>query len=327
MVGPSPSRAYGAGPPSPRSRGARGFILPRPACGERARGEGQLTGLGISRVFLVFHRTARGQGAGLAARIPDLDGGDGKARRRLRHRGVLLSRAHLAGQGRAASRSLRSGVRALLQGHRDPGRSEGRAPRGLVEEARRAVSDRGGEKADRGARRLGKADGDIAPAARRAKGAAPGRQQMDRHRRHLALRRLRLQPRGRSHRPGGGAEPQRGQGLGQARVPQSRRYRRARHPQHQAGVTPAATICPRGRRRRARSRRHRKIDRAQCRLARSEAGAGTAQYREALAVHRCRRVDGGPRPRLRGAVLGGALRVQAPDPLLLPQLHLRFGVA
>ena len=39
------------------------------------------------------------------------------------------------------------------------------------------------------------------------KGAAPGREQMDRHRRHLALWRPRLQPRGRAHRPGGGPKP------------------------------------------------------------------------------------------------------------------------
>ena len=104
------------------------------------------------------------------------------------------------------------------------GRSQDRNPRGVAEKARRAASDRGGEKADRGARRLGKADGDVAPAARRAEGAAPGRQQMDRHRRHLAVRRLRLQPRRRAHRPGGGRQPQRGQGVGPARVPQSRRH-------------------------------------------------------------------------------------------------------
>ena len=48
---------------------------------------------------------------------------------------------------------------------------------------------------------------------------------MDRHRRHLALRRLRLQPRGHPHRPGQVAQPQRGEGLGPARVPQPRRRR------------------------------------------------------------------------------------------------------
>src|SRR5271170_5648301 len=81
----------------------------------------------------------RERGGGGAHRICDAS-----ARRRLRYRRILLSRAHLAGQGRAASRSLRSGVRVLLQGHRELGGPEGRAPRGLVEETRRAVSDRGG---------------------------------------------------------------------------------------------------------------------------------------------------------------------------------------
>ena len=47
------------------------------------------------------------------------------------------------------------------------------------------------------------------------------------------VRRLRLQPRGHPHRPGQVAQPQRGQGLGPARVPQPRRFGRARHAQHQ----------------------------------------------------------------------------------------------
>ena len=45
-----------------------------------------------------------------------------------------------------------------------------------------------------------------------------------------------------------------------------------------------------------------------------------------LAAVRHRRLDGRPHPRLRGAVLGGALGVQAPRILLLPQLPLREAV-
>ena len=43
-----------------------------------------------------------------------------------------------------------------------------------------------------------------------------------------------------------GQQPQRGQGLGPARVPQSRRHHRARHPQHQAGAAPSAPVRARG---------------------------------------------------------------------------------
>ena len=120
----------------------------------------------------------------------------------------------------------------------------------------------------------------------------------------------------------------RGQGLGPARVPQSRRHGRARHPQHQAGAAPAAPVRPRGGRpRSSTSTAPIKLDRAQRRLARPEAGAGAAQRRQALAVPRCRRVDGGPRPGVRGVVFGRALRVQASDAFLFPQLPLRHGMA
>ena len=52
-------------------------------------------------------------------------------------------------------------------------------------------------------------------------------------------------------------------------------------------------------------------------------GAGAAQRGEGAAVPRRRRLDGRSRARLRGAVLGGAQRVQAPRVFLLPQLRLR----
>ena len=76
-------------------------------------------------------------------------------------------------------------------------------------------------------------------APRGAERPPPGRQQVDRHRRHLAVRRLRLQPRRHPHRPGQGAQPQRGQGLGPARVPQPRRFGGARHAQHQGRAAQA----------------------------------------------------------------------------------------
>ena len=61
------------------------------------------------------------------------------------------------------------------------------------------------------------------------KGRHQGGSEVDRHRRHLALRRLRLQPRRRAHRPGRLAQPQRGEGVGPARVPRLRHRSRTRH--------------------------------------------------------------------------------------------------
>jgi uncharacterized protein with von Willebrand factor type A (vWA) domain len=68
----------------------------------------------------------------------------------------------------------------------------------------------------------GQADRDAEEAARRAEGTAPGRQQVDRHGRHVAVRRLRLQPRRYPHRPGRIPQPARGEGVGPTRVPQPR---------------------------------------------------------------------------------------------------------
>ena len=62
---------------------------------------------------------------------------------------------------------------------------------------------------------------------------------------HLAVRRLRLQPRGRADRPGVQPPPPGGQGVGQARVPRPGRRGGAGHPQHQAGAAPPAAVCAR----------------------------------------------------------------------------------
>ena len=93
---------------------------------------------------------------------------------------------------------------------------------------------RGGEEADRGARRLGKADGDAASQRlEEQKGRHQGGNKWIGTGGTSPVRRLRLQPRRRAHRPGQVAQPQRGQGLGPARVPQPRRFGRAGHAQHQ----------------------------------------------------------------------------------------------
>ena len=71
---------------------------------------------------------------------------------------------------------------------------------GVAEEARREISHRGREEADRGDGRPRQADGDAEEAARRTEGPPPGRLEMDRHRRHVAVRRRRLQSGRRAHR-------------------------------------------------------------------------------------------------------------------------------
>ena len=140
---------------------------------------------------------------------------------------------------------------------------DGRDPGRVAEEARRQISHRGREEADRGDGRPRQAARDAEEAPRRAEGPPPGRQQMDRHRRHLAVRQLRLQSRRHPHRPGREPQSPRGEGLGQARVQGPRRRRRARHPQHQGRAAAPAQIRPHRRARRARSRRHHQGHRAQ----------------------------------------------------------------
>jgi uncharacterized protein with von Willebrand factor type A (vWA) domain len=93
--------------------------------------------------------------------------------------------------------------------------------------------------------RLGQADGDLQTASRRAEGAPFGRQQVDRQRRHLALRTRRDTSRGNpGRRPE--REPIGGQGLGKTRISQPRRQRRTRHAQHQGRTASPAPFCPQG---------------------------------------------------------------------------------
>ncbi len=152
-----------------------------------------------------------------------------------------------------------------------------------------------------------------------------GRQEMDRHRRHLAVRRLRLQSRRRAHRPGHQPQFPRRESVGQARVQGSRRRRRTRHPQHQDRAAPPAQIRPHRRAGRARSRRHHQGHRAQG-LSRYPDAAGAAQHHQGAAVPRRRRLDGLARQGDRGIVLRRQDRVQASGASLLPQLPLRESV-
>ncbi len=98
--------------------------------------------------------------------------------------------------------------------------------------------------------RLRQADGPPEGTAGGAKGEPRRRQQVDRHRRHFALRQRRREPGRHPHRRRR-RQAQRGQGLGAARLPRLRRRARARHAQHQGGLAPAAQL--RARRRRGRT--------------------------------------------------------------------------
>src|SRR5277367_6080438 len=57
----------------------------------------------------------------------------------------------------------------------------------MAEEAHREAPHRGGEETDRGAGRSRQASRNAAPAARRAEGPSPGRQEVDRYGRDLAV--------------------------------------------------------------------------------------------------------------------------------------------
>ncbi len=171
-----------------------------------------------------FHELKAAGVAGDAARISHADGGDGEGFGRPPGRGFLLPVARRAGEGRAQSRQVRPRVRPCVQGPRPRRGGACRRNSGrMAQEAHRKISHRGRKEADRGDGRPRQASRNAAPAACRAERPPSGRQEMDRHRRHLAVRRLWLQSRRRAHRPG--QEPQfpRREGVGQARVQGSRR--------------------------------------------------------------------------------------------------------
>ncbi len=161
----------------------------------------------------------------------------------------------------------------------------------------------------------------LAPAPEGAEGPPPGRQQVDRHRRHLAVRRAGLQSRRHPHRPGEEPQQPRREGVGQARVQGSRRQCRTRHPQHQDRAAAAAQIRPHRRAGRTRSRHHDQGDR-QPRLSRRAYAPRAAQRGQGAGVLRHRRLDGFAYRAGRGTVLGGEERIQAHGIFLLPQLPL-----
>ena len=167
--------------------------------------------------------------------------------------------------------------RGLEDGRRDWDRRDSRR---VAEEDRRAPPDTRGNGEDRGARIVGRDHGDAQAAARGAEGAARGRQQVDRHRRHLAVRGERLQPRRHPHRTGRRAARACDQGVGQARVQEPRLHSRARHAQHQGRAAAPAPLRPRRSGRRARPRRGRSAGRRRRRISTSScAPSGTMRSR------------------------------------------------
>ena len=90
-------------------------------------------------------------------------------------------------------------------------------------------------------------------------------------------------------------QPQRGQGVGRAQLPQSRRRRRAQHAQHQGRAAQAPPLRARGHTGRARHGRHDRRHGEERRLSRPPSRPRAAQPREGAAVPRRRRLDGSAR--------------------------------
>ena len=175
--------------------------VPRPAQGLRRDG-------GRNGARRVLPEAARRCDSGIHYRVPRAPRRTRPRRVRAGRRGLLPPVARRAGQGRAPLRSLRPRVRRPLQGRGGAvRRRDGGDSARMAAQARREEPLRGGEGDGGVPGRLGEADGDAARAARGAARAPPGRQQVDRNRWHVAVRSVRLQPRGRAHRPGRLAQP------------------------------------------------------------------------------------------------------------------------
>ena len=151
-------------------------------------------------------------------------------------RRVLLSLARGAGEGRGELRQVRPRLLGVLAGCGDHSRHRGAdSARWLLkqvelhrqEEEKKQIQALGGWE---------KLMETLKKRLEEQKGRHQGGAEMDRNRRLLALRRVRLQPGRRTHRPGEIAQQERGQGVGPARVPQPGRLGRARHAQHQSGL-------------------------------------------------------------------------------------------
>ena len=283
---------------------------------------GANAGAKVSYVLQFRRRAAGCRDRGQFQGAPHLAGGARQGRDRADAGGVLLPLARYLREGRRHARPVRPGVQQGLQGPADrlwpePGRYPGR----LAQGRRREVPHPRGDGEDQVTGRLGRDHGDAQEAARGAAEAPPGRQQVDRHRRHQPVRQFGLQPRRRADRRREQAQA-RAQGVGKARVPEPRQHQGTGHPQHQDGAAPPAQVRPRRRSGRARHSRHDRRHRA-AGLARYQDAPGAAQRGQAAAVPRCGRIDGPVHQAGGRAVQRRHRRVQEPRILLLPQLPLR----
>ena len=164
-------------------------------------------------------------------------------------RGVLLPRAHGAGEGRAAFRPLRPGVRRALRGRGEAVREARRPscpPNGCKQLTERLLS----EEEKRRVEALGGWDKLLETLRQRL------REQQGRHEGGnkwigtagtSPFGNQGFNPEGVRIGPGGLAPSARGQGLGGARLSQSRRRRRARHAQSQDGAAAPAPFRARRR--------------------------------------------------------------------------------
>jgi uncharacterized protein with von Willebrand factor type A (vWA) domain len=180
------------------------------------------------------------------------------------------------------------------------------------------------KKRDRGHGRLGKAHGDAEKAPRGAEGPPPGRQQDDRHRRHLALRRHGYNPEGVRIGQDKLAQPPRGQGLGPARVPESGRQRSNWARATSRSRCAACAASP------ARARRTNSTSTPPSARTAKKGYLDIAmrpERRNTVKVLMFLDIGGSMDDHVKlcqETVLGGQDRVQAPRVLLLPQLPVRL---
>ena len=196
----------------------------------------------------------------------------------------------------------------------------------MAEEGRRALSHPRADGGDQGARLLGRDHGDAEAAARGAAGPAPGRQQVDRHRRHLAVRQLRLQSRRACGSAARAAATARDQGLGQARVPRISTTRSSSAPATSRSRSAACAASPaRARPTSSTSTRRSTAPRAR---AGSTSGCGPERH-NAVKLLLFLDVGGSMDPHIKlceELFSAGHDRVQESRILLLPQLPLRGAV-
>ena len=315
--------------PARRAAQERTGRAPVRAAGVPESPRGPLSGRSADAGALL-HRSARRRRSGHAAGVPERCSKALEARRRRAvARRVLLPRAHGAGEGRAAFRSLRPGVRRALRRRGETVREARRPscpPNGCRQLTERLFSE---EEKAAASQALGGWDKLLETLRQRL------REQQGRHEGgNKWIGTAGTSPFGnQGFNPEGVRIGQAGSRHGRAvKVWEARDYRNL-----DDGVelgTRNLKMALRRLRRFAREGAAEELDldgtidatARNAGIARHQAAARAAQRREAAAAARRGRLDGSARQGLRGAVLGGARRVQAPRVLLLPQFPVRAAV-